>query len=364
VQKAKGIGGSERHLLALLPGLMAKGIDAQMCVLTEGDGQRFVDALTASGVETAVVPGGLDADPRTAARVLRVVRRCRPDIVHTHLVHADLYGLSAARVVGIPGISSVHGAPAFYRRQPYRSVGQLCGRLARRRIAISHYVASFIRTQRLGRAADIRVVPYGIDPTEWFDERGRRERARRGWEVGDDFVIGIASRLIPGKGHELLIDAVARRALEGPVRLMVAGDGPCRGVLEARARARCPPGSVVFLGFVEDVREMMAGCDVLVVPTAPELSEGFGLAALEAMAIGRPVVVTAVGSLPEVVVDGQTGVVVQPGSVDELADRLFELGSHPDICRQLGAAGAARAREVFGLDAMVDHTVRVYEEVV
>ena len=137
----------------------------------------------------------------------------------------------------------------------------------------------------------IRVVYYGIDPEPWESSAADRSRRARGSALDDDVVVGIASRLIPGKGHDMLMEAFGRARLECPqLKLLIAGDGTERARIEQLATHCGPPGRVRILGFLPDVPAFMAACDVVAFPTQPELSEGFGLAALEAMAAGRPVV--------------------------------------------------------------------------
>lgn len=288
----------------------------------------------------------------------------QPDLVHTHLIHGDVHGLLASTLARVPAVSSLHGTPASYRRPPYSIVGRGCGRLAQRRIAISQHVARFAAAHRLARSGTVRVVPYGVDWQEWNVPARERALARR--ELGyrsDHFVFAIASRLIPGKGHDFVLDALRLALPSAPdLRLLVAGDGPTRRSLERQA-ASLPPSSVRFLGFVTDISRIMAACDALVFPTLPTLAEGFGLAALEAMAAAKPVLATNIASLPEVITDGYTGLLVQPGDVGALASALTELAGEPDRAAAMGALGRRHARERFSIDRMVRRTLSVYHEV-
>jgi glycosyltransferase involved in cell wall biosynthesis len=159
------------------------------------------------------------------------------------------------------------------------------------------------------------------------------------------------------------VRAVARAAHDQPeLRLLIVGDGPAREELADVVRAEAP-ARVAMVGFVDDVRSYVEACDLVAVPTEPTLSEGFGLSALEGMAAAKPVLVTAVGSLPEVVVDGSTGIVVTPSSTSALADALVTLAGDRAHAAALGKAGRARAEQEYGVRRMVDETISVYEEV-
>ena len=139
--------------------------------------------------------------------------------------------------------------------------------------------------------------------------------------------------------------------------MLIAGEGPLRPSLERSAGALA--AGAAFLGQVDDMPRFMGACDVLLFPTLPGLGEGFGLAALEAMAAGVPVVATGVGALPEVVEHGVTGSVVAPGA-DTIAAALVRLGGDRDERTSMGKAGRERAATTFGIDAMVARTVDVY----
>lgn len=364
VQKVNGLAGSERHLLELLPRLGHRGIDVTMCVLTEPGSEEFAARLRHAGVAMVGLEAGHDLNLLLAPRIARVATAQGADLVHTHLVHADTYGQLGARLAGARGVRSVHGTVPELARQPYRSAGVLAGRLARRTIAISEHARRYAIESGLAPADRVRVVPYGVDTDAWDFDEGRRASVRASLGLGaDELAIGVASRLVPHKGHDFLLDGFAVAHTEVPsIRLLVAGDGPMREQLEAAARSQGP--AVTFLGYLEPdrLKEFMHGCDVIAFPSLPAFGEGFGLAALEASAAGRPVVATDVASLPEIVDNETTGLLVPPGDVHALAAALVRCARDPELRTRMGAAGRLRARERFSVDRMVDRTVAVYEE--
>jgi len=225
-------------------------------------------------------------------------------------------------------------------------------------------VARFLDENRQAPLDRIRTVLYGIDAAPWTTDEGARVQARESLGVARDaFVVGVASRLVPHKGHDVLLGAAAkaRRAVPS-VEVLVAGTGPIQADLE-RTAARTP-GLARFLGFVEDMPTFMAACDAVAFPTSPAFGEGFGLAALEAQAAGRPVIGTNVASLPEVVEDGKTGLLVAPDHEVALAGAIELLGKDVKFRRRLGIQARERVVESFSLDRMAEDTIAVYREAV
>jgi glycosyltransferase involved in cell wall biosynthesis len=329
-----------------------------MVVPATAHASRFVEPLRALGVPTTVVAAGPDLNPLVVAALVRRIRAFEPDLLHTHLIHADLHGQVAAGITGVRRVSSVHSTPAFYRHATYRTAARIAGRYTRVTIAISEYVRGFLEAVQLTPSERVAVVPYGIDASRWLMSEREREQARSalGLQAGD-VAVGVAARLIPGKGHAFLMEAHAAAARRSPnLRLLIAGDGPLREPL-----ARAASDSVRLVGYLPEMRGFMNACDALAFPTEAALGEGFGLAALEAMASGRPVVATRVGALPEVVDDGTTGLLVGSGAVDELARALIALAEDDRLRRDLGAKAQQRARSVFSVEAMVDRTLAVYD---
>jgi glycosyltransferase involved in cell wall biosynthesis len=335
-----------------------------MCVLG-GDGARdFIDRLDERGVPHSLIAAGPDLNPALLGSLWRELRAFRPDLVHTHLIHADLHGQLVARLAGIPGVSSVHSTHDFYGRQPYRSAATIAGRSARVTIAISDHVQRFLERLHIARPGGVRTVHYGIDASQWPSPASARARARERLGLGvGDVAVGIASRLVPHKGHDLLLRAHADAACQAPgMRLLIAGDGPMRGALERRALSR--NGAVQFLGFVADVRSFMGACDVIVFPSLPEFGEGFGLAALEAMACEVPVVASRVGGLPEVVEDGISGFLRDPDDVDGMAAAATAILRDPVQHTAFARAGLERVRRHFCAGRVVPQYEAYYEKVI
>jgi glycosyltransferase involved in cell wall biosynthesis len=353
LHRMRGIGGSERHLLALLPALAARGLEVQMVGLDDprGDPEPFYAALAAAGIPCFRLPCPRDLDPLLPLRLARLVRRLRPDLLHTHLVHADLYGalVPVARVV-----SSKHN-PDPFRAGALRPLERALARRARRVIAISRSLARFL-VERVGIAAHrIEVVPYGLDalPPPWA------ENPPLPLPPGAPVLLAVC-RLEAQKGLDTALRALAllRRHDPSPV-LLVLGEGPQRPVLERLAHDLGLDDAVLFPGRVGDVAACYRQADVVVHPAR---WEGFGLAMLEAMLAARPVVAAHAGSAPELVVDGETGLLVPPDDPPALAAALSELLADRERAARYGRAGRERARREFSVARMVESTLAVYRE--
>jgi glycosyltransferase involved in cell wall biosynthesis len=340
VQKVSGISGSEAHLLSLLPLLRDRGWDAQMLVLHEGEpgAAAFVDAMRERAVPTEARRMRGNLDPRVP---LRLVRR-RPRILHTHLVHADLLCLPAGALARVPlRVSTKHGFNEFRSSRALALADRAAGHCAHSQIAISDGLARYlVETEGFSRDA-FTVIHYGIEPGP---EPPPPPAAPRLVAVG---------RLIPIKGFDVLLEAFGRaRRVVPELTLEIAGSGP----LEAELKATAPPG-VLFLGHVAAPGPVYERNAIVVVPSR---GEGFGMVALEAAERGRVAVAADVGGLPEIVADGETGLVVPSGDAAALADALVRLARDPDLSRAFGAAARQRALTQFSAAAAADRVADLY----
>jgi glycosyltransferase involved in cell wall biosynthesis len=354
VHKLKGVSGSEAHLLVLLAGLRSAGIDARFVGLDvpETDAPLFYERLDGLGVPYRRVRCGADVSPRMARDLIRAVREEQPDLLHTHLVHADVYGAIAARVTGTPFISTRHNDDR-YLLGPFRYVDRAFARGARRLIAISDAVRDFLARAGHDRRKLV-TIRYGLDELPTRASHPSPEEA--GIPVGAPLALAIG-RLIGQKDHETLLRAFALVHAEQPdARLAILGAGPLEQATRSLVRELGLVESVVLPGRTE-IRDWLDRADVFVHTSR---WEGFGIVLLEAMLARLPIVATRVSAVPEVVVNGETGVLLEAGDVERLARELGRLLADRPEAERLGEAGLARARSEFSVDHMVQQTIDVY----
>lgn len=362
LSKMTGAAGSEGHLLVLLPGLRARGVDAHLWILHEPHNPvpEVVARAEAAGVPVARIAIRHHLDPALWWSLAQRFRAAQPAIVHTHLLHADLYGIPAARRARVPGIvSSRHNDDRFRRRLPLRLLNRWLWRQADAGIAISEAIRQFT-IQVEGAPADrLHTVHYGLDPAAISAPPQARVTLRA--ELGlppETLLVGSVCRLIAQKGLSFALRGFAQIARDFPhVHYVIAGDGDLRGALQAEAAALGLRERVHFLGWRSDAHAIFAALDLLL---APSLWEGFGLVFLEAMALGVPILSARVSAIPEVVIDGETGWLVPPADPAAIAGALRGALRDPDLRRARGAAGRQRLEREFTVAAMVDRTLAVY----
>jgi glycosyltransferase involved in cell wall biosynthesis len=341
LHRMRGIGGSERHLLALLPALAERGIDPVFVGLDDPawKAEDFYGALRVPAIR---IPAPRDIDPLLLARI---VRATRADIVHTHLVHADLYGAVAAKLRGARLVSTKHNDDPF-RVGPFRHVERGLSQLADRVITITDALRDF-NVERVGvDPAKVETIHYGLDelPDAWGVNPADNV-------PGDARVLLAVARLTEQKAVDVAIRALP--LLPDDTVLVVLGEGPDRDTLEHLTRDLGIEHRVFLLGRVPDVAAWLRRATVFVHPAR---WEGFGLAVLEAMLAGLPVVASRVSSLPELVVDGETGVLVQPDDPSALALGIARALEQ----RNLGDAGRERAHREFSVARMAERTAALY----
>ncbi|HXY86503.1 MAG TPA: glycosyltransferase family 4 protein [Gaiellaceae bacterium] len=352
LQKVAGISGSEAHLLTLLPRLQQRGWDIRFLMLHENEpgAWDFARELTARGIALDAIPLAADVDPIAFFRIAGFLARQRPTILHTHLVHADVYGQLSGTLTGVPiRISTKHGFNEFRENPGFALGDRAIAALAHAHIAISRGLARYLEEVEGFDGESFEIVHYGIEPNG---------RAMPYTGTVPRFLC--VGRLIPIKGHVVLLRAFADALRRLPaLRLDIAGRGPLEPALRALAKELEIDHAVRFLGYVAPVQTAIEESAVVVVPS---MGEGFGMVALEAMERARPVIAAEIGGLGELVEDGVTGLLVPPGEAQPLARALETLGGDLELAARMGEAGRRRALDRFLQERCTDRTELLYRE--
>lgn len=339
-------GGAERQWAILVPGLRERGLAVSVITL-DGRGVHFA-GLEAQGIPIACARLRHRADPAGLARVARLAGP-RPAVVVTRSVSAHLVGHVLARGYRAAHVATEHLGPDPLGLRPYRPHQRLLLSPVRPRVTavvavaasqIDHLVAEGYRPDA------VRVIASGVatDPPV-------RDRAAVRAELGvpsGAFLAVLVATLRPEKRATAFVEQVAAaHAAEPAVHGLVVGDGPEAGAVAGAAERS--GGAVRMLGFRADALDIMHAADVVCLTSAVE---ALPMVALEAMSVGRPVIATDVGGVSEVIADGETGLLVAPHRLSDLAGALIGLARDPGRAEALGHAGRARQQEAFSIDAM------------
>ena len=275
----------------------------------------------------------------------RLLRRFDPELVHGHLAAAVVAATVGARLRGVPcTAATLHNLTDWEekRRHPLRLVLRRALRGCDAVIVVSDAVRAAMARVDPVLARRAERIHNGVDLAPFAAVAGGRAAARVALGLGsDDFVVGAVARFDPRKGLDLLIEAVAiARARVPSLRLLLVGDGPERPRLEARVAALELASRVRFAGEQADVRPFLAALDLF---AAPSRTEGQGVAMIEALAAGLPVVGSRVGGIPEVVTDPGCGVLVEPESAAALAATIAHLANAPPVLAAMAAEASRRA---------------------
>lgn len=375
---AIGYGGAETQLIALATRLQSRGW--QVRVVSMLPPEAATEELVGAGIPVATL--GMTRgvpDPRAIIRLAALLRRWRPRVVHSHMVHANLLarvarplyrapvlvatahnideGPDKRTAAGVARQSAAGQGGASWRERAYRLTDPLCDLTTNvSQAAVDRYVRVGVAPRR-----KIRFVPNGIDTARFRPDAAARERLRRELGVGGRFAWLAVGRLEAAKDHRTLIQAFAALHRQQPgALLLLAGHGRLRPEIEAHVAAAGLAGAVQFLGLRSDIPDLMNAADAYVMSSA---WEGLPMVLLEAGAVGLPIVATAVGGNGEVVIDGENGFVVPPRRPDALLGAMGRVMALPPPARaRLGAAGRLRVEARYSLDRVVDQWEAIYGE--
>lgn len=359
-------GGGERHVLALLEGFRGRPVRMSLAVFGEG---RLADEARRLGVTVHCVSKGFRGDPRPLLGLARVIRRHGVDLVHTHMPSGNFYGRVAARLARGTGlVTTLHyidrEALPFLTPVVQRllfdgdiRMAAMCDRI----VATSEH----LRQALVGRGMSggkIVTILNGVN-LDTLPANGRpSDGLRKELGIAPGLpVVGIVGRLVPVKNHALFLRA-ARAVLDRGTRavFVLVGDGPLREPLRRLCRDLGLDEHVVFAGFRSDVMALLPLFDVCMLTSNSETS-AYGVS--EPMAVGRPVVATAVGGVTELVEDRVDGWLCPPGDAGALADGVCALLADPAAAERMGQRAARTVRERLSLRGQVERLEEVYRAV-
>ena len=364
------VGGPATHVIELAAGLPRDEFDVRLIAGREGPGEAGMHYLAERmGVTPEILPQLSPrigpADHLAFLRLRAIFRSWKPDVVHTHTAKAGAVGRTAARSAGVPAVvHTFHGhVLRGYFSPPveffFRSLEQMLARLTDRIVTLSPALKADLVGMRIAGPEKIDVVPLGMNLEPLLDSSARREELRT--ELGirpDQPLIGIVGRLVPIKNHRLFLEAARSMVDSGnPAHFALTGDGELRESLQTLAGEMGIANQVHFLGWKQDMGPVYAALDVL---TLTSDNEGTPVAVIEAMAAGIPVVATAVGGVPDVVREGETGWLVPPGDAPAL-ERAWRTALRRD--ERVEAVIARARREVlerFGREQMISTMADLY----
>jgi glycosyltransferase involved in cell wall biosynthesis len=348
-----GWGGQEMRIVAESVAMRVRGHN--MAIACQ-PGSRILQEAIAADLLTVPMRMRKGLDVVGITRCMQVIRTYKIDLVHTHSSPDAWTCGIAARLAGVRVVRSRHLSTPVKRGWSSRLV---YGRLADRVIASGQAIRDHLIQVNAADSARIVSIPAGID-LQRFTPVADSQAVRR--ELGlaeDDFVVGIVAVLRSWKGHALLIDVMHQLSAQNvPAKLLIVGAGPQEEALRRRIVQLGMEGRILMLGHRDDVPRLISAMDCSVLPSTK--NEATSQALPQALAMKVPVIATAVGGLPEVVIHHETGLLIPPGNSGALRDALVWVHHHRLEARQLAEHGYAHVHASLGFDKMIDRTEAVY----
>ena len=357
-----GFAGAEQLLYTFAGGVDRSRFDLHICGLRPGDRQG-APAMHALGFAVTELDQHHSYDLHVLRELASYIRREQIDIIHTHLLAADIMGRVAGFITRRPVVSTIHNGRLDLDKEPRHQqwMERWTARLwCRRLIVVSNLLRDEIAEWFGVPRKKVVAIPNGIDTARFRPQPGfdAAEVKRELFGEGDYRMVANVARLVPQKGQRILVEAAAQVAATRPdVRFAFVGDGPLRDEVTALATERGIANKIVITGIRPDVPRILAASDLFVLSS---IWEGMPLSLLEAMAAGCPAVATSVGGVAEVLDHGKVGLMVPPNDPEALARAIGECLDHPNQARQRAADAQAFAEQKYGMETMIRKWEEVY----
>jgi glycosyltransferase involved in cell wall biosynthesis len=361
-------GGVEKVVYEVSKRLVSKGLKVTVVTLdTSGAGDlEVLDGIRIRRCRarnlTGVIGAPLALSPSAPMEILKVCRMENPDIIHANhcFYFTTVCAMMLKHLVGKPLVNTFHIGPAVSSSRLLRPaikiyenvIGRLIARASDRIIAVSRAVKEHAVTELGAKPDKVTVVPNGIDLCEF--------KPNDGTDSSSMTRVVFVGRLVYSKGMQFVVEAAPSVLSDHPnTEFIIVGDGPYRGHLIEMTRKLGMDHVFKFLGIVPSVADVLRGGDIYV---RPSLMEGMPLTVLEAMACGLPVVASNVAGTPEVLTNGETGILVEPGNVEQLAKAINRLLDDRKYARRIGDSARRFVKQHYSWERTVQLTLRVYEE--
>jgi glycosyltransferase involved in cell wall biosynthesis len=353
-----GTGGTETHVLELASRINRARFDLTVCSLKSGG--CVADELRVRGIRVVSLGGAGKMDARVIVRLWRFIKREQPDVIQAFLFWANIAARLAGHFAKTIGVVSSYHDEVVPEGWLNRTIDRLTMKWTKYIVCCSEAVRRSVRRRIGGEKEQFIVIPFGVE-TNRFGNVVFLPDAALGLQEGLP-VIGTVCRLVePKKGLRFLLEAMAHLERESgkPVcQLLIVGEGPAERALRSLSEQLGIASRVIFSGMRRDIPQLLSLMEIFVLPS---LYEGFGIAILEAMAAGKPVVASTVGGIPEFVVPGESGLLVPPGDSVALAAAIRQLLAQPEQAKAMGGRGQEHVRKHYSMESVVRQHEQLYE---
>jgi glycosyltransferase involved in cell wall biosynthesis len=352
------IGGAEMLLMDMLEAFQKENHPLHVAYFTDGPLRQRVTEL---GIPfTRLSKKGLK-DPRLIFRIMGLINSFKPDVVHTHLSKSDFSGQLGAALLRVPArVLTIHNTNPWRKNWLSNNLMGLGVAGCQKMIAVSPVVKEYTAQWSNYAADKMVVIENGIDLNRFNIQTVTALDKNQSWGIAADApTVGIVGRLDPQKGHTVFLQAAQIISRQIPaVKFIIIGDGPLRLEIETQIKELGLESEVIMAGTVRDIPGALAVLDII---TFSSIFEGLPVALLEAMAMRRPVVSTAVGGIPAVITDDYNGLLVPPENPERLAKQIITVLQNPDLADRLAAAASQTIQEKYSASVMHHKTIDLYQ---
>ena len=349
------IGGAEELLLLTIKNLNRHKFRPIVCYLY---GERLEKEIENLGVKVINLKMKNKFDISVLFKLYSLIKKGRFNIIHTHLFHANIIGRIMARLLNVPVIISTQHYSFAYNGKLGMFLEKITAPLADRIIAVSEAAKRYCTDEEGILPEKLQLIYNGVD-LSMKDRINGKSDLRTQFSLNNNFVIGNIGRFAEVKGHRYLLMAVAEIIKKiSNIKLVFVGYGPLKRKIIRLTNALDISKNVILIDSRRDIPQILDLFDLYVLPS---LQEGLSITLLEALAMGKPSIATAVGGNPEVIINGESGILIQPKDHQALAEAIINLLNDREKANALGLNGRLRVKERFDIKRTVSETESLYE---